>query len=114
MTDDYFDTKAEFEEVQRQRRQRMVTDFIGQQEKAVQPMLLEALRRDLEDLHIVVKLEGVRPLSSRTSEAGVDESVIQLILQHCPSATRAQALDLMKAQNNDIGKVIMLLHQDMS
>ena len=114
MTDDYFDTKTEFEEVQRRRRERMVTEFVGQQEKAVQPMLLEALRRDLEDLNIVVKLEGARPVSSHSSEAGVDESVIQLILQHCPSATRAQVFDLMKTQNKDIGKVIMLLNENMS
>ena len=91
MTDDYFDTKTEFEEVQRLRRQRMVKTFIGQQEKAMQPMLLEALRRDLQDLKIVIELEGSSHSSPYAPEAcGVDESVIMLILQHCPTHMHTQ------------------------
>ena len=112
MTDNYFDTKTEFEEVQRLRRQRMVKKFIGQQEKAMRPMLLEALRRDLQDLKIVIELEGSSHSSSYAPEAGgVDESVIMLILQHCPSATRTQVIDAMRAHQNDIGKVINLFHR---
>ena len=109
MENPYFDTGAEFEEVQRSRRQRMVKDFIDQQEEAMRPMLLEALSRDLEDLNIVIELEGSN-VSSRVSEVGgVDESVIQLILNHCPSATRVQVVQAMKAQNNDIVEVISML-----
>lgn len=111
MTDNYFDTRAEFEEVQRLRRQRMVDEFIGQQEKAVRPLLLEALRGDLEDLKIVIELKGANPSSSGSADTTVDELVIQLILQHCPSVTRVQALDAMKTQNNDFGKAINMLHQ---
>ena len=109
MKDEYFDTRVEFEEVQRSRRQRMVKYFIGQQEEAVRPMLLEALRRDLEDLNIVIKLQGSNMPSCMSEVDAVDESVIQMILDHCPSTTREQAFKAMKAQNYDNVKAINML-----
>ena len=72
-------------------------------------MLLEALQRDLEDLNIVIKLEGSIASSHMTEVNGVDESVIQMILDHCPSTTREQAFQAMKTQNYDIVKAINML-----
>ena len=111
MNNEYFNTRAEFEEVQRLRRQRMVKEFIAQQKEAVRPMLLEALRRDLEDLNIVITLDGSKGSLCTSGGGGVDESVIQLILDHCPSATRVQAIEAMKAHNNDISKAIHMLNR---
>ena len=63
MESEYFDTHAEWEEIQRLRRQRMVKDFIDQQEEAVRPLLRDALKRDLEDLNIVV-VDPERPVTN--------------------------------------------------
>ena len=90
----------------------MVETFIGKQEEAMRPMLLESLRRDLKDLNIVIKLtESPSTSHSFTEYDGVDESVIELILSHCPYATSAQALEAMKVNNKDIVLAINMLHQ---
>ena len=80
----------------------------------MRPMLLKALRRDLEDLGIVVELEE-RPSSARDEpeSSRVDDAVIDLILSHCPSATRSQVLDAMRINGNNVGLTINMLHDKM-
>ena len=109
MTSDYFDQDTEFEDTQRTRRQRMVERFIGQQEAAVRPLLLDALSQDLKDLGIVVEPEAEPEVKPEAEEAVVDPSVIQLILELCPSATPTMAVAAMKTHNNDIGRVVNML-----
>ena len=75
-------------------------------------MLIKALRRDLEDLNIVVEFEehsSSLPHGPETDR--VDSSVIDLILSHCPSATRVQVLEAMRINDNDVGMSIDMLHE---
>ena len=73
-------------------------------------MLRDALKRDLEDLNIVV-IDPERSRASTQTVDGVDPAVIEMILNHCPSATYETALERMKTHNNNISAVINIFNQ---
>ena len=76
MTDSYFGSIGQFEQQQRQRRQRMAQIFFDQHPKPIRQLLLDTCRQDLIDLGIHIQCE-----QSVEDQVEIDR-LLALQLQH--------------------------------
>ena len=101
MPNGYYAHVSDFDAVTRRRQKRDIEKFLDNlDDEPMIPMLLEALKKDLEDRKIAIKLAG-----------SIDDYVIEIILDHCRSATPTDAIEAMKRNDNDIGLAISMLQK---
>ena len=57
MASNYFSSRGQFEQQQRQRRQRMTQNFFDEHPRPIRQLLLDACRQELSDLGIHIQCE---------------------------------------------------------